>query len=282
MKDVVTVQFTDIAPYNYILHRIQSHKLWSFPRHRHKDVFEFYYLFEGDLIHHFDWGDFLMKEGDFLSIQETDYHSLEGKDFDFFNLIIPNSYWDTLLDSFRLRRLFETGMREGRIYKHFRREAQGRILADLEQLFLYQKTEYGDVLLSRFFLNMAAELLGPPESQKKDDPDFPLWMKKLMFEVDGRMDQQLTVGDLAAMSNKTPEHLSRSFRKFLGTTPSSWLNRQKMDRAALMLEHSNTAVLDIALSLGYNNLGYFYRLFRKQFSVPPVVYRKENGIFQGA
>lgn len=282
MKDVVTVHYSDIAPHHYVLHRIQSHKLWSFPRHRHEDVFEFYYLFEGDLVHHFDRSDFMMKEGDFLSIQEADYHSLEGRDFDFFNLIIPVSYWDTLLETFKLNDLFASGMREGRLYQHFKRESRIRILQDLEQLFLFQKTEYGDILLGRFFLNLAAEILGPPDNPEKRHPDFPLWLKALILEVDGRMGQQLTVGDLAELSNKTPEHLSRSFRRFLGTTPSSWLNRQKMERAALMLEHSNTAVLDIALSLGFDNLGYFYRLFNKQFGVPPVVYRKENAIFQGS
>ncbi|RDG29557.1 AraC family transcriptional regulator [Oceanispirochaeta sp. M1] len=281
MEDVVTIQSQDITPFNYALHRISTHRPWSFSRHRHQGVFEFYYLFEGELTHHFDDQEIVMKEGDLLSIKETDYHSLTGRGFDFYNLILPLEYWDNLMDSLHLRELFEAKKIEGRLYTHFLRDEGSRILNDLEQLFLYQKSEYGDILLSRFLLSLAAELLGPPDYEEKKDQVLPLWMKTLMLEVDGRMGDQLTVKDMSDLSGKSPEHLSRSFRRFLDTTPSSWLNRQKMERAALMLEHSNTAVLDIALSLGFDNLGYFYRLFRKHFGVPPVVYRKENAIYQG-
>lgn len=281
MEDVVTIQSQDITPFNYALHRITAHRPWSFSRHRHQGVFELYYLFEGELSHHFDDLDIVMKEGDLLSINEEDYHSLTGRGFDFYNLILPLEYWNRLLDSFHLREIFETKAIEGRLYTHFSKDDRSGILNDLEQLFLYQKSEYGDILLSRFLLSLAAELLGPPDSEDKRDQVLPLWLKTLMLEVDGRMGDQLTVKDMSDLSGKSPEHLSRSFRRFLDTTPSSWLNRQKMERAALMLEHSNTAVLDISLSLGFDNLGYFYRLFRKQFGVPPVVYRKENAVYQG-
>lgn len=276
MKNVITVQLGDITPYNYALHRVQSYKLWEFPRHRHKDVFEFYYLFEGELTHHFDNGPSVMREGDFLSIQDSDFHSLTGRGFDFFNLILPLEYWDNLLDSLHLRDLFESKSIDGRLSTHFLKDKRSWILNDLEQLFLYQKTEYGDILLSKFLLSLAAELLGPPESEKKRDQILPLWLKTLLLDAEGRMGEQLTVKDLSELSGKTPEHLSRTYRRFLATTPSSWLNRQKMERAALMLEHSNTPVLDIALALGFDNLGYFYRLFKRHFGIPPVVFRKKN------
>ena len=51
MEKVVTVQLEDIRPFRYILHRIRTHNGWSFPRHKHNKVFEFYYLFEGSLTH---------------------------------------------------------------------------------------------------------------------------------------------------------------------------------------------------------------------------------------
>ncbi|MDC7232631.1 MAG: AraC family transcriptional regulator [Spirochaetales bacterium] len=278
-KDAITVQLGDITPFHYILYRVQSHKLWTFPRHRHEKVFEFYYLFEGELTHHFDSEDLMMKEGDLLSIREEDFHSLSGRKVDFFNLIIPVSHWEAVLGTLHLEELFSSFLSNGRIAVHMTGDQNIRILEDLEQLFLYQKTEYGDILLNRFFLNIAAELLGPPD--KGEQKHLPLWMKSLILEVEGRMDEALTVADLSRMSDKSAEHLSRSFRRFLGITPSSWLNSLKMERAALMLEHSNKAVLDIALSLGFDNLGYFYRLFRERYGVPPAAYRKESPVFQG-
>jgi AraC-like DNA-binding protein len=221
-----------------------------------------------------------MGEGDFLMIREEDFHSLSGRNFDFFNLILPLQFWDTLLDSLNLRKLFESKVSQGRFFTHFLREQQSWVLEDLERLFLYQKTEYGDILLSRFLLSLASELIGPPETlaEKEASPVLPSWLKSLMLELESRKVESLTVRGMADISSKSPEHLSRTFRKYLGMTPSSWLNQQKLDRAALMLEHSNSAVMDIALSLGYDNLGYFYRLFTKRFAVPPVEYRKNYSL----
>ena len=71
MNEVVTIQAGDIEPFSYVLHRIQTDKAWSFPRHNHNRVLEFYYLFQGELVQVFDSGELVMEEGDFLLISEN-------------------------------------------------------------------------------------------------------------------------------------------------------------------------------------------------------------------
>ena len=106
----------------------------------------------------------------------------------------------------------------------------------------------------------------------------PLWMKSLILEVEGRSSEVLTVGDLARMANRSPEHLSRSFRSFLGKTPSSWLNDQKLERAALLLEHSNTAILDIALSWDLRTWVTSTVFLKSAIPLPPAEYRKKRSL----
>lgn len=276
MEEVITVQAGDIEPHTYVLHRIQTNKTWSFPRHNHSKVIEFYYLFQGELVQGLDSGDLTMSEGDFVYIAEKEFHDVKGRSFDFFNLILTVEYWDRLQDFLGLRPVFEAHSPGGRLWvKLFRKPW---VAEELEQMFLYQKSRYGDILLARFFLNLAAELQGPPDMTGKGNRDMPLWMKSLILEAEGRCTEILKVGDLARMADRSPEHLSRSFRTFLGKTPSGWLNDQKLERAALLLEHSNAAVLDIALSLGFDNLGYFYRLFKQRYAVPPAEYRRSHSL----
>ncbi len=284
MSEVRPVQLSEIRPYNYALYRIRSGKSWTYPRHRHRDVFEFYYLFGGELLHTLDAGRIQMREGDFVSIAEEEYHSLSGRNFDFFNLILPLPYWTGILEMPGMEKAFgwTAGAEQGnrRISTCFRGSRQVWITEQLEQLFLYQKSEYGDLLLGGFLMNLAAELMGPPEGAGEASDEYPLWLKDLIMEVENRMAVEvLTLTDLVRLSSRSAEHLARTFRRCLGTTPSSWLNSLKLEHAALMLEHSNTAVLDIALSLGFENLGYFYRLFKENYGVPPVAYRKERGLF---
>ena len=83
---------------------------------------------------------------------------------------------------------------------------------------------------------------------------------------------------LARLSGKSPEHLSRSFRTHLGSTPTDWLNRLRLERAALRLSHTNESILAISLDLGFEHLGYFYRLFKRRYGLAPRAYRQRHGV----
>jgi AraC-like DNA-binding protein/quercetin dioxygenase-like cupin family protein len=82
------------------------------------------------------------------------------------------------------------------------------------------------------------------------------------------------VQTLPHLAHKSPEHLARSFRKYLGTTPSEYLNALRLDWAAARLAGSSDKILAIALDAGFNEAGYFYRRFKERFGLPPKQYRE--------
>lgn len=274
MDSVETVQLEDIRPYRFFLHRIRTHKGWSYPRHRHNRVFEFYYLFEGELTQKFDNFEITMEAGDFLSVSEEEYHRLYGRVFGFYNLIMPVNDWNDFLSQPELEKAFRLLSTKGRLSVNVPSGKRARMMNSLDELFLYQKSSYGDLLLQKFLVSLITDLSEPPERQTVHS--LPLWLESLLDISLERLDQGLKVSDLARISDRTAEHLARSFRRYLSTTPSSWLNEQKLKRACLLLEHSNTPVLDIALSLGYENLNYFYKLFSGKYGMPPGEYRKSK------
>ncbi len=272
MDKVVTVQLEDIRPFRYILHRIRTHNGWSFPRHRHNRVFEFYYLFEGSLTHVLDDGEHPAKTGDFFSVGEEEYHRLYGRVFGFYNLILPVEDWDAFLSQPELGNAYRNLAPGGGLNLNVPPSKRARLMNGLDELFLYQKTPYGDLLLQKVLTTLIADLSEPQE--KHTVHTLPGWLESLLEESRERLDSGLTTKEMAGICKRSPEHLARSFKRYLQTTPSSWLNDQKLKRACLLLEHSNTPVLDIALSLGYGNLNYFYKLFSKQYGMPPGEYRK--------
>ena len=44
-------------------------------------------------------------------------------------------------------------------------------------------------------------------------------------------------------------------------------------QAAWLLEHTRQRISDIALSVGYENVSYFHRIFQKRFGLSPKKYR---------
>lgn len=69
------------------------------------------------------------------------------------------------------------------------------------------------------------------------------------------------------------EHVCRMARKHFGVSPSAYVNRIRMEYAALMLAGSDLPIGDIASECGIENLSYFYRVFQRQYGTTPRQYR---------
>ncbi len=277
MDSVKTIDLTDIRPHRFFLNRIHTRKSWSFPRHRHHDVFEFYYLFEGSLKQIFDDRVVEMQPGDWMAVGEQEFHSLKGRGFGFYNLILPVEDWREFLKFPELEKAYNQllGSRS-RLHVNVPPEKRALVMNLLDELFLYQKKSYGDLLLQKFLITLIADLSEPKGLLPAST--LPPWLEMLLELSKTRLEEGLTPRMMADLCQRSPEHMARSFRKFLGMSPSAWLNEQKLLRASLLLEHSNTPVLDIALSLGYGNLNYFYKLFTARFGLPPGEYRKRQSL----
>lgn len=53
-----------------------------------------------------------------------------------------------------------------------------------------------------------------------------------------------------------------------------WREKQRMSRAAMLLQHTQLTISQIAQVVGYDDALYFSRLFHQQYHVGPREYRK--------
>lgn len=83
-----------------------------------------------------------------------------------------------------------------------------------------------------------------------------------------------TVSDIAYEINITEEHFCRIFKQYMGYRPVEYINILKLQRAREMLSDSSLHIYDIAYSVGFNDISYFCKLFKKAFGISPSKYRK--------
>lgn len=69
-------------------------------------------------------------------------------------------------------------------------------------------------------------------------------------------------------------YLCRLFQRFDHQTPYQYLMKQKMDKAAALLENHDLLVSEVAFTLGYNDPFLFSRAFKSVFRVSPSEFRK--------
>lgn len=70
-------------------------------------------------------------------------------------------------------------------------------------------------------------------------------------------------------------YLYELFKKNTGITINGFLKTVKMNRAEKLLRETELQVREIAESLGYDDPGYFGKLFRAEYGVTPEIYRKK-------
>lgn len=108
-----------------------------------------------------------------------------------------------------------------------------------------------------------------------DRNDLSLAIKKAVAYIEQHYQESISLEVVAQEVGLNPEYLSRSFRKEVGKTYSSFLTELRLNQAHRLLVETNSQVQEIANAVGYYNVSYFSTLFKKEYGENPFDYRKK-------
>lgn len=69
----------------------------------------------------------------------------------------------------------------------------------------------------------------------------------------------------------------RSFKEYIGTTPTQYITNIRINKAKSLLNSNSLSVREIADLIGYENPLYFSRIFKKNVGMSPLAYRQNEG-----
>ncbi|MBN2659316.1 MAG: helix-turn-helix transcriptional regulator [Spirochaetales bacterium] len=93
--------------------------------------------------------------------------------------------------------------------------------------------------------------------------------------IAANFDLSFTLEELAARCHLNPSYFSRIFREKMGQPLFEFINRARINRAVQLLKKTDLSILEIAMTVGYNNVSFFNRYFRKLKGCSPGEYRKK-------
>jgi AraC-like DNA-binding protein/ActR/RegA family two-component response regulator len=88
--------------------------------------------------------------------------------------------------------------------------------------------------------------------------------------------EKLCLATAARLCDLSPFQFSRNFKKEHGFTFRDFVVRVRIERAAELMKDSSVSVTEAAFVVGFNDLSYFARMFRRQLGVSPSHYRSES------
>lgn len=123
--------------------------------------------------------------------------------------------------------------------------------------------------LLHFFFALLAKDDGARRPESRD------WVRRSLRYADLHAAEGLTVEQLAAIVGMNRNYFSTAFAQRVGVSPSQYLAKARMTKAAEMLKESSASVTEIAYSLGYANPFAFTRAFTRHYGMPPTAYREK-------
>lgn len=101
-----------------------------------------------------------------------------------------------------------------------------------------------------------------------------LAVQRMQEYIEANLEREIRLSDLAQVSLFSPWYAYRLFREQLGLTPTEYIRKLRLSRAALRLRDENVRIIDVAFDLGFGNVDTFTRAFFREFGRNPSDYAR--------
>ncbi len=258
-----------------------------FPKHKHNYI-ELVYMCEGETTHIVNEEKLVLKKGELLLLSQDATQEIQeaGENDICINFVILPEFFDTTL-----MMLGE----EQNLLRDFLIEC----LKSQNNSISHLHFKVSDVLPIQNLVENLVWTLSHRQQNKRsiNKITMALLMLQLLNHVDkittaeDNVDQEIIVrtyefieenykdGELSELAKKLGydlSWLSRSIKELTGQTYTELVQTKRLNQATFLLTNTKLPVADIGYNVGYNNLSYFYRIFRAKYGMSPKNYRCEN------
>lgn len=184
----------------------------------------------------------------------------------FYQICLRGTFWE-------LPRLFDTGWIQ---VFHLPEELASRIQFTLSQMleeFRDKSSGYERMIcLKMAELDLLIERTLPRICVQEPDSGAAT-LDEVVGYIQSHYNEEFSLSFLARLCGLTPSYFSRVFTVKTGTPVFEYINHIRIQKACTLLKRSDMTVIEIALAVGYNNISFFNRYFRKLNGMSPRDYR---------
>lgn len=253
-----------------------------FPEHTH-DYVEMVYMCQGQTTHLINGTKILLNEGDLLILGQNTRQEIlpAGKDDIAVNIIARPAFFSGTLSFLGSE---ETPLREFIVRCLCGENPSGYLLFRVAEVKPVQNlienllwTLISDTPNRRSINQLTMGLLFVQLLNHTDKLSIGVKEQETLVQVLRYIEENYAAGSLTEISEALhydTAWLSREIKRRTGKTYTELLQERRLSQAAWLLRNTRQKVSDIALSVGYENISYFHRIFTVRFGMSPRKYRE--------
>ncbi|MDC3416247.1 AraC family transcriptional regulator [Aquibacillus salsiterrae] len=257
----------------------------DFPKHKH-DYIEINYVYHGKLTQHVAGDEITLKKGELLFLNQHIEHEIEAAEQrdivinfiirpDFFEFIFTYLDSDNKITEFLIDSLYN--QTHNGHYLYFKvsevEEIQQLIGKMIEEIWYPSVLSQSSIKLYMGLLII--ELIKHVDKliQKQETQEHYVTLQVLNYIEDNY--QEASLEELAKQLNQPSYWLSKHIKKSTNQTFKTLLQDKRLRRAKELLEVTTMPIVEIAEQVGYDNISYFYRIFKGKYDYTPSQYRNK-------
>lgn len=101
-----------------------------------------------------------------------------------------------------------------------------------------------------------------------------LAVQRMQDYIEENLKNEINLSNLAGVSLFSPWYSYRLFRDYLGLTPTEYIRKLRLSRAAIRLRDENCRIIDVAFDFGFGSVDTFTRAFFREYGLNPSDYAK--------
>ncbi len=261
----------------------QAHHKKDLPYHYH-NIVQILFLVKGEAVLYLNEKKYIIKDYDFIYINKYDRHKLIpdlSKSIVYVLEFEPNFIGNSKKYN-EIFNFFSSLTDESKIISVNTPNLSQVILNLKDMLFesqykhedykLFLEIRLMDILLSikRYFT-----IKEPLYNKKEEDEYNKNIIKNVLDYVENHYYEKLTLDIISQKAHLSKRQFTRIFKKITGITFVEYLNDIRIKKALQMLRSNNeNEIIYVCFETGFNDLSYFYRIFKKYTGLTPKEYIK--------
>jgi len=242
--------------------------------HSH-DFYELFLVEQGQVHHWINGLEELLEPGQLTFIRPADRHALQaapGTGGRILNVMFRRDTADHLVQRYGPE-LADDFFWTSREFPMSLRLAGPQKERAVNAMLALQSSHRSLARIEHFLLSMMTHVL---DATARSHNRTPTWLIRAAHAArEPRVFRRGAEGMIEAAGRSQP-HVCRESRRHLGLSPTQYVNRIRIQHAAMMLSGTEHAIAVVAQDCGFENLSYFHRLFREQYGTTPRGYRQRH------
>ena len=98
--------------------------------------------------------------------------------------------------------------------------------------------------------------------------------KEILSYIHSNYNEKFTIDEIAKNVNISRSECFRSFKRFMNKKPVEYINEYRLMKAAKLIRETEKSIANIYSECGFENAGYFNKIFKETYGMTPLQYRK--------